>query len=377
MAGSGKGITVTIEKIASGGAGLGRIDGKVVFVPFTLPGETVEAELQEVKKDYLRAKALRIVSPSPERIEPACPLFGVCGGCDFQHLGYQAQLDLKRGLFLEAFRRIGGEDLPPPEVVPSEPFGYRARVQVHRAGKGVGFKEAGGSGVVQVKVCPVASPEVNAFLSEAQAGSGEFSRERFTVFGWGGAWFREGRDREARAVIRGRAFSFAPECFFQSNPAMLERLAGEVGELLPGGEAALDLYGGVGTFAAFLADSYERVTLVEESPLAAAWAERNLEGGRAEVFRGNVEAWLRTAAARRPADAVVVDPPRTGLSEDVVRFLGLAKPRRLVYVSCDAATLARDFKKLKTLGFRLDRYRVYDFYPQTAHLESLCVFSLA
>ncbi len=376
MKNCGERRTVLIEKLVAGGAGLGRLDGRVVFVPFTIPGEEVEVETTETRKDFLRAKLVAVLKASPSRIAPVCPHFTVCGGCDLQHTAYPAQLEFKRALFVDAFRRIAGVGLRLPEISASDPWGYRCRVQVHASAGGTGFKEAGSSRVVPVDSCPVASPEVNDFLKDASVRGLRSPRDRLSVFGWGGRWYREDSEDPARVVVGGRAFRFSAGCFFQSNPSALESLVAFALSGMKEGGRALDLYGGVGTFAVFLADRFERVTLVERDELSASWARRNLEGTRVDVFAGSAEAWLGTEAAREAVEAVLVDPPRTGLSAEVADFLGRVRPKRLVYVSCDAATLARDVLRLSALGFGLGECRVFDFYPQTAHVESVCVFGL-
>jgi 23S rRNA (uracil1939-C5)-methyltransferase len=176
--------------------------------------------------------------------------------------------------------------------------------------------------------------------------------------------------------LLGKTLSFSPACFFQSNLRMLESLIPYAFEGLSG-EVALDLYGGVGTFGVFLADRFKRVLTIEEDPPAASWAEKNLPPGGGEVFHGPVEKWISTREGRSEKfDAAVVDPPRSGLSAMVKDFLRNRKPPVIVYISCDVITLARDAGFLCGSGYRLKKSAVFDFYPQTAHMESLCTFVL-
>lgn len=372
--------TLTIEKIASGGAGLGRLDGKVVFVPYTLPGETVEVRLVQEKKDYARAIPLRIAESSPLRRKAECPLFTVCGGCDFQHIDYAQQREIKRGLYREAFRRTGGIDLVCGEIPfeDSDPFGYRSRVQVHRAsGRGWGYKEAYGGRVVPVEYCPVAVPEINAFFADGGKSVLSSGRERVNLFGRNGRLYSRD-DEEIEVSILGKNLTFSTACFFQSNLPMLEKLVrGAFGGL--SGSLALDLYGGVGVFGVFLADGFRRVVTVEENPVSAGFAGRNLPPDGTEVYPGSVEKWLesrgRSGGAGMP-DLVIVDPPRGGLSPSVRNFLLKSCPPEIVYISCDAVTLARDARYFLDRGYSLKEFRIFDFYPQTAHMESLCRFAL-
>ncbi|MDR1317219.1 MAG: TRAM domain-containing protein [Spirochaetales bacterium] len=380
---------IQVEKIASGGAGLGRLNGKVVFIPYTLPGETVRVQIVREKKDYARAQVLEIIKASPLRREPECPLFGLCGGCDFQHTDYEEQKNIKLRMVQETFKRIGRVE--PGEILfeQSAPFGCRSRVQLHRTPDGElpwGFKKAASDECVPVRHCPAAVPEINDFLageagkaagrdfhggSDGSSGSGG---GRIHVFGSGGRTaFR--KDDEIRLTLCGKDIVFSPECFFQSNIPLLEKLIGRAFNGLSGSRA-LDIYGGVGTFAAFLEDRFRNVISIEENPLSSSYARRNLNPDTTRVFTGSVEDWIAGSAdAQTPPDLIVADPPRAGLSGAVRAFLKKTGSPLILYVSCDAGTLARDSAFLLENGYTLDQYRLFDFYPQTAHVESLCRFT--
>jgi 23S rRNA (uracil1939-C5)-methyltransferase len=375
---------VRIEKIASGGAGLGRLEGKVVFVPYTLPGEEARVRIIREKKDYAQALPLEILRPSAKRRPPLCPLFGICGGCDFQHTGYAEQKEIKRDILRETFRRIGHFDIAEIPFEESPPFGYRHRVQLHRtAAPGSppwGFKKAMDTAVAPLKHCPVAVQEINDFLaSPGGAGSGA---ERIQVFGWNGrAAFRG--EEEIRLDLCGKSLVFSPECFFQSNIPLLEKLCRAAFTADLRGDYALDLYGGVGTFGVFLTEGFRRVVSVEADPLSAAYAGRNLETGKARVFPGTVENWLASregpghgGADGKTPDLIVLDPPRAGVSPALRAFLKKAGSPLILYISCDPGSLARDSAFLLENGYSLAEYRLFDFYPQTAHVESLCRFTL-
>ncbi|MCL1818609.1 MAG: TRAM domain-containing protein [Spirochaetaceae bacterium] len=362
---------IGIEKIVAGGAGMGRSGGKVVFTPRTLPGEEVRARITREKKDYAEAEPVEILSPSPFRVSPVCPLFGVCGGCDFQHTDYHNQTEIKKTIVRETLRRIARFELQDVPCEESAPFAYRSRVQLHRIAPARensplwGFRKAASSELVPVERCPVAAGEINDFLASREDCS---SREKIHVFGWNGrAAF--GANEEIRIELCGKPLSFSPECFFQSNIPLLEKLIRHACEGLRG-DYALDLYAGAGTFGLFLAEGFRRVVSVEGNPSSAAWAQRNLAGAR--VFPGAVEDWLRTREADAAPDLIVLDPPRTGLSAAARAFLKKAGSPLLLYISCDVASLARDLAFLLENGYNMTEYRLFDFYPQTAHVESLC-----
>jgi 23S rRNA (uracil1939-C5)-methyltransferase len=376
--------TLHIQKITSGGAGMGRVDGKVVFVPRTLPGERVRARIIREKKDYAEADPLEILTPAPGRKAPECPLFGVCGGCDFQHTGYAAQKEIKKDMVRETFRRVGRFDPGDIPFEESSPFAYRSRVQLHRKARAStgepvapwGFKKAASDEIVAVRGCPVAVPEINDFLRAQDMTDNKTPGERLQVFGWNGQAV-SGADGEVRLELCEKILHFSPGCFFQSNIPLLEKLVRRAFADLDG-ECALDLYAGVGTFGVFLAERFRRVVSVEENPVSAAWARRNLDPGGTKIFQAAVEKWIaaqgRGAAAGKTPDLIVLDPPRAGLTAAVRAFLKKTGSPLILYISCDAPSLARDSAFLLENGYSLAEYRLFDFYPQTAHVESLCRF---
>jgi 23S rRNA (uracil1939-C5)-methyltransferase len=234
-----------------------------------------------------------------------------------------------------------------------------------------GFKKAASDECVPVGRCPAAVPEINDFLA-ARADAGFRGGDRVPVFGFGGrAAFRA--DDEVCLRLCGKDIVFSPGCFFQSNIPMLEKLVrGAFAGL--SGNRALDIYGGVGTFAVFLEEVFRSVLSIEENPLAASYARRNLNPDRTRVFAGRAEDWIASGDAPAP-DLVVVDPPRAGLSGLVRAFLKKLGSPLILYVSCDAGSLARDSAFFLDGGYSLGECRIFDFYPQTAHVEMLCRFT--
>ena len=367
----------TVEKLVAGGDGLVRVEGQVVFVPFTLPGEEVRLRIVSRRRSFAAGELGEVRRASPHRVGPPCPVFGTCGGCAWQHIDYAEQLRLKAALAEEALARIGRlrpGDLPAswgagaPLPAASAPYGYRNRVQLHRGARGrLGYLRRGSHELVSVRGCPIAVPAINAFLA-APEGRLPAGRERFQVFGFEDQAAVEGTG-PLRVPVLDRTIELQVEAFFQSNLGLLPLLVGAAIEGLSG-RRVLDLYSGVGLFAAFLADSFDEVIVVEENPLSLSYARRNVPA-RARFHAARVEDWIRSPAAAGEADAALVDPPRSGLSPEVLHFLLERRPRRLSYVSCDAATLARDLGRLLAGGYRLEDLRLFDFYPQTAHLEAL------
>jgi 23S rRNA (uracil1939-C5)-methyltransferase len=394
-------VELTIEKMVPGGEGLARREGKVIFVAGALTGERLKVRLTGSKKDYARGEIAEILAPSPERITPPCPVAGRCGGCDWQHLAYPEQLRQKVALAEDALRRVGGIAWPGLAIEPGKPWGYRNRVQFHRSPDGrLGFLGRGSHEVIPVSACPVSDPALNALLSTdpatpadpasaspatgarfPAATGGPSAEAAGRLLAWGHAGAAARADGEIAVEILGKTIRFDNRCFFQSNLGMLEKLIPHVLEGLPdrhgeqgggpGGDRALDLYCGVGLFGAFLADRYRSVLAVEENAASLAHARGNIPGTSHAFLEGRLEDLVQQGRLGDVPDLVLVDPPRPGLDQAVRDWLAETRPPRLVYVSCNPVTLARDLKSLLAAGFTLTSLRLFDFYPQTAHVEAV------
>ena len=400
-----------VEKLSSHGEGIAFSNGKAIFIPYTIPEETVSVEVVEDHSSFSRARLLKVEEASPHRVEAPCPLFGICGGCALQHIEYSAQKSFKQRAAQEAFARIGGFDAGELPIVAGEPYGYRNRTQVHATKDGaLGFTQANSRDVVKTPRCPTLVPVLNRWLSSENRKANPYralsaligDRPRFTAFGQDEHIYIEGRDAYARAAVAGKDFQFPTGHFFQSNLGVLEMLIerelgpiraagrGEIGNEIDKiseagrpheadgiasghGNYVLDLYSGAGLFSLFLADRFEAIECVESEAASVEAARMNLRGSSARIHFSDipVERWIRTPRATYRFDTIVTDPPRTGLSPDVRSWLGSAKADTLVYVSCDHASLARDLKELKNRGWSIETIALYDFYPQTGRLEAV------
>ncbi len=360
---------VEIEKIVQGGFGLGRIEGKVIFIPYTIPGETVRVEKTIPKKDYELAHTYKILRPSPNRIPPLCPYFPLCGGCQFQHMAYDTERAIKEEMFKETLRRMTGISGVTVNLVHSSPMAYRNRVRFHSMKGHLGFKTAKATRVVPIDRCIVCVEEVNRFLEDIRNERVQMgSRGEVTVFGYGGNYFWKEGIREVTVELLGKQVSFPIESFFQSNVTLLEHLIRS--HILPlQASRILELYGGVGTFGVFLTEHCSHYTMVEEYPLSVEYARKNLGGRGVKVVQARVERWIPQAGS---FDTVVLDPPRNGLSAPVREFLKRKAPRKILYISCNPVTFARDLKSFLSEGYKFDSITLYDFYPRTTHLEVVC-----
>jgi 23S rRNA (uracil1939-C5)-methyltransferase len=371
-------IRLRIEKLVAGGEALAFHEGKAVFLPFALPGETVLARIAGGKRDYARAELVEVLEPSPLRIEPPCPIYGECGGCNLQHLEYGGQVEAKARIVAESFARLAKLETGAVEAAPSRPFAYRNRMQLHYASDGsLGLKRRSSSDIVAAPSCLIALDPIREWMGSAAARTRPrpAGEDRFLVFGYGEEVWVEGEADLAEVEVAGERLRFRVGGFFQSNLGLLEALVPEAIAGLSGGRAA-DLYCGVGVFGRFLSRSFGSLTCVEEDPGALELARANAPGPGNEYFPLAVEDWVRTESALRPFDLVLVDPPRTGLAPSAREWLARSKPATIVYVSCDPVTLARDSRALVEAGYALQRLKAFDFYPQTSHVECYARFVL-
>jgi len=384
-------IEVSTERMAYGGEAIARYQGLVVFIPFAAPQEVLRVRITELKKNYARAIVEEIVSPSPVRRSAPCPHFGTCGGCQLQHLSYPAQLEVKAGFISDSLARVGGIDWPREIAVRSAAeFGYRARAQIkvqssapgHRpAYRRIGFNNAGSRSVCDVEQCPILVPELNAALislrSAVLSSNGDL-REVEMAAGDSGVSFEPALANLPSApverVINGARYRFSPSTFFQANPLLLEGLVAEAVEGRAG-RTAVDLYAGAGLFALQLAKRFNRVVGVESDRRASEFALRNADQNgvrNLEFVTATAESWLGPylKSKANAIDLVLLDPPRGGASQ-VVAALVEAPPPKLVYVSCDPVTLARDLKKLLGGGYQIEDIIAFDLFPQTYHIETV------
>jgi 23S rRNA (uracil1939-C5)-methyltransferase len=420
-------IDLEITALSHSAEGIGRHEGRAIFVPFALPGETVRIEIIEEKKRFARGRLLEVLTPAPERIVPRCPyhfnlqppagfnsntLATACGGCQLQHLGYPAQLAFKTQTIREQFQRLGNfAEVPLLPMLPApQEFNYRDQMQFALTPAGqLGFRAAGSHHVVAVRECHQLEPALAELLPRVTVAPEQAPElDRVTL--------RAGSDGEALVLfeteaeapemdldlpvsaallrpdgatmvlaggdhvimeVHGRPFQVSGGAFFQVNPLMAEQLVDLVlaGLALTGQERVLDLYSGVGLFSAFLAPHARQVIGVEAYEPAVADAALNLdEFDNIEIYAAPVEDVLPQLAGA--FEAAVLDPPRAGCDPAALAALLAARVARIVYVSCDAATLARDARRLVDGGMTLDWVQPLDMFPQTYHVECVAQFSL-
>jgi 23S rRNA (uracil1939-C5)-methyltransferase len=364
-----------VAKLVAGGEGLCFLDGKSVFVPGVLPDERVRVHLIESRKDFSRGIVEEVLMASSKRVDPPCALHGICGGCDWLHVSLAEQHVQKAAILKESLRRVGRIPRESVQVVAGLALGCRNRAQIHAAPGGrLGYMGGRSNTIVTVDTCPIVSPPIDELFAGRL--TPPVGLDRFTVFSDGEWVALEGvdDDRDLAVWVCGRKIAFSVGCFFQPNLAVLEILLPWALEGLEG-KVAADLYCGVGLFGAALAERFAKVIAVESNSSSVAFARRNITGAEHEFHPMSVEQWITSGASRARIDTVVVDPPRAGLSAEVIGWLNAAAPPKLVYVSCNPVTLARDLGRLVAGGFSIEDMRIFDFYPQTSHLETVAKLS--
>ena len=385
-------LDVKIEKIVPNGLGLAFAENLTVFVALSAKGDKLRVKINQIKGKTAFAEIVEITEPSADRTEPRCPYFGRCGGCDFQQLNYQAQLDAKVGIVRDCLTRIGKIIYEPeiPIIGSPKPYEYRSRAQWHvdTRKKKIGYFQRKSHDIIDVETCPIIVPELGEILTElretivwesfwseiveietASAG-GEVSIYSAEII--------EPTD-EISFEANGETYRHDATSFFQGNPFLIEQLIeAAVGDA--SGATALDLYCGVGLFTLPLARKFASVIGVEGYDKAVDFAGKNVEQAQfsnVTFQRENVGEWLRENAEKlKNIDFVLLDPPRAGTEKETIESLIKISPKRISYVSCEPSTLARDLKILTENGYSIESITAFDLFPQTHHVETVVRLNL-
>jgi 23S rRNA (uracil1939-C5)-methyltransferase len=344
-----------IHDIAFGGKGVARREGKVIFIPFVAPQETVTARIVKEKKNFVEGRLLKVVHASPDRVNPPCKYFTVCGGCVYQHLRYEEQLAVKASQVEQTLKRVGKIANPPmrPIIGSPNPYGYRNRIRVHREGGVTGFFGFEEHEVVDIEQCLLAQPEVNRSLQKLRASKAPEGSYSLRASGGAGPFFE------------------------QVNEAVTRALTELLDHTLRSGQALLvDAYSGGGRFGRALKSHAEKVLGVEASEAAITYA-RDHASATEQYIHGDVADHLGDVLSQADAarTSVILDPPPDGLNARVIDILLGLTPSEIAYVSCNPATLARDLSRL-TRTYKLRSVTPLDMFPQTAEIEAMAHLTL-
>ncbi len=404
-------IELQLTAMAHGGSALGRHAGQVIFVPYAIPGETVRVETVESRTRWARARLVEVLEPSPHRVEPPCPYYGPgqCGGCQFQHIDYEAQARFKQGVVVDQLARVGKlNDANVQDIIgAAEPWAYRNHVQFSVTPDGrLGFLAADSHHIVPVGECLLLDPLLDDLwaaldmewpqLRRLSLRCGSATGDRLAIFELDHyedfdiqvdfpvsctILLADGEtvvlmgDAHLIEYVAGREYRVSAGSFFQVNTGGAEALVTLVRNYLAptGSETMLDLYCGVGLFGLALAGSVGRLIGVEADSSACADFRHNAQGlEHVELVEGTAESVL--PQLKDPVDLLVIDPPRAGAGKEVTSHIAQLGPERIAYVSCDPATLARDARTLVDNGYRLEEVQPIDLFPQTCHIESVVLF---
>ncbi|MBI5962581.1 MAG: class I SAM-dependent RNA methyltransferase [Chloroflexi bacterium] len=403
---------INLEKLTYGGEAMGRLpDGRAVFVPFGLPGEAVRVRLVQEKQNFARGELLEVLTASPKRIDPKCKHFGKCGGCHYQDLSYEDQLQAKTEILRDQLQRIGKIENPPVKPIVPSPlqWNYRNHAQFHLTAEGKpGFVNLKGNSVFPIEECHLPETSINSFWRNLQFESNK-DVERVSL--------RAGHDEELMVVLESenpetpeleieanvsvihlfdehpvviagqdylttaileKDFHVSAASFFQVNTKMAEKMVKHLLACLPVSMSTslLDVYCGAGLFSKFFAPKCKLVIGIESSESACEDFAFNLdEFDNVELYEGTAEEILPGLAGRLDSSTyVIVDPPRAGIEKRALDAIISIKPQVIAYVSCDPSTLARDAARLILGGYRLVEVTPFDLFPQTYHIESISIF---
>ena len=403
-------IPLKIQSLVYGGYGLSQMpDGKAVFVPFVLPDEVVEVRILEEKKGHVVAELINIVEPHPQRILPRCKHFGKCGGCHYQHIPYELQLQYKKSIFIEQLQRIAGIEAPIiNEFIPSKlEWGYRNAMQFSLSEKGkLSFSDFSRNNPFEVLECHIPMPEINSFWPQIDFEAGtQFERVEVRQNGGGDLMLvmrgsdealpdmetlapvsivHQGKtdqvvmagDDYLMMRVKDKNFKVSAGTFFQTNLDCASDMVNIVIEAVSQSNcrSVMDVFCGVGLFSAFLADRVDQIIGIEASSAACDDFAVNLdEYDNVSLYQGKAENIL--SSINEKPDCVIVDPPRSGLKRETTQSIIDASPQLLIYISCNPSTLARDMKYLIESGYKLETSTLVDMFPQTFHIETAVLMS--
>lgn len=399
---------VQTEKMVFGGNTIAKVNSKTVFIPYTLPNETLSINIVQHKNDYDNAEIIKIINPSPYRVTPKCKYYGLCGGCNMMHIDPEYQREIRKNMLIDTFASNKIDISDKVEVVFDKNENYRARFQLNDGGLSI----AHGNTIIPIDNCICAESPINEYFNSTKIDERPKGRIQFfgteKMDGDKKLKIMETISEQPKQVLKNKngkkikikenhhfsgtvyspensvtinlnskKISFDVRGFFQSNLNVFEKVLNLITDSLPGGKNILDMYSGCGSISAFLADKYENVVLVEHNRDALVYAEQNMAGTKHVSYGLSGEKWVNTCAKFCDKfDACVVDPPRSGMENAVSNYIASSKIPFIRSLSCDPTTHARDCAKLIKAGYTLEKIYLLDFYPNTSHIESLAIFTL-
>lgn len=384
-------IIIKIDSVAFGGDGVGRIDNFVVFVPFSAAGDELEIEITQLKKKFVRGRILKIIKESPFRVKPLCRYYGKCGGCCYQHMNYEYQMAIKKKQVEDAFRRIGKIVNPPVQEAIASPaiYNYRGKAQYHAEGdtperREIGFLDISGGKIVDIEHCDIMEETINKKMCALKESNQKLHEKDERLIIWSDSPDDKPGNKESVArTVKGKNFQVPRDGFFQTNLYLTDRLVDEVCRLIGDNEinTIVDACCGSGLFSVFLSYYAKNIIGIEINEKSVKYAQinaGNLGIENVRFIQGDIEKVLQGKFMQQgdKIDVIVLDPPRTGCEKAVLRAIADLHPVRIIYISCNPATQARDVKNLMEYGYSLKSLQPVDMFPQTSHIEVIGLMTL-
>ena len=380
-------VVIQIESVAFGGEGVGRLDNFVVFVPFAAPEDELEIEIVQLKKKFARGKILQIIKPSPTRVSPLCSYYENCGGCFYQHLKYEYQLEIKKKQVEEVFRKIGKIATPPVLDIIAAPkaYHYRGKAELHSSmtasGCKIGFLDVSGGEIVDIEHCEIMEETINGKLRMLRQNKQQLRNKDARLTIWSG--LSDDKTSIVSRIVKEKTFLVSQEGFFQANLYLTDRLVDEVCRLAMSEKinTLIDAYCGSGLFSIFLSPYAKSIVGIEISARSVKYARMNaanMDIRNVRFIQGKVENILPNdfLSPKNENNLILLDPPRTGCSESVLSTIADLRPQKVIYISCNPATQARDVNYLNEHGYMLLSILPIDMFSQTGHIETIGLLTL-
>jgi 23S rRNA (uracil1939-C5)-methyltransferase len=365
-------LELEIEKLSLGGDGVARKDGLVYFVPLAAPGDLLSVKITEKKKNFARAEIIKILKPGPSRLKPPCPVFGKCGGCNWQHLSYHEQLKQKNLIVREQLRRVTNAETIFLDIVPSpKPFNYRNRIQLKCDGKNIGFYAKSSHQIVGFDECLISDPQINSKIRELKNGVGKSIPERIELFLDETGQVHQTHENSNEE----EAFGFS-QVNTEQNLNLIQTVLQWTKDFKP--RLILDLYSGSGNFSFPFVEAFSEATVVAVELSSASVGrgqmlqeKRKIASEKLQFRLSDVGQFLKKQSVDS-ADIIFLDPPRIGCAEEVISSVAQQRPERIFYVSCNPSALARDLARMQLVApWKVVRVQPFDMFPQTDHIEVL------
>ena len=365
-------MIVKIDNLAHDGRGITRVSGKVTFVKNALPNEIIDIKIIKEKKNYNEAETIKIIEPSKDRIKSLCPCYNECGGCEIMHMTYISQLNFKKDKVKNILKKYTGIELNPSIIASDKEFNYRNKITLHNKNNRLGYMKQNTNEIVKIDSCPIAMESINKYLKEIK----DIKTENFVIrTNEQGNIISSNKDKDLIIEINNFKFYIDINSFFQINNYICSKIFENLENNLEENNVCLDLYSGVGTLSIIASKKMNTVYSIEVNNNSYKNAIKNIKLNNIDnikLMHGKVEDKIKEINEK--VDVIITDPPRNGMDNHTISTIRKLNPTRIIYISCNPITLARDLNKLKDT-YELKEITLFDMFPNTSHVESMCVLN--